>query len=70
MQVLGQLVEDMRVEFLIQNFNISKKQYILSSNEGKNTLHGGKTGFSKLPVENNIIQTKDKIVYQLYSPDN
>ena len=50
-------------------FQISKEQYILSSNEGKNTLHGGKTGFSKLPWEK-IKQTKDKIVYQLYSPDN
>ena len=50
-------------------FQISKKQYILSSNEGKNTLHGGKTGFSKLPWKK-IKQTKDKIVYQLYSPDN
>ena len=50
-------------------FQISKEQYILSSNEGKNTLHGGKTGFSKLPWKK-IKQTKDKIVYQLYSPDN
>ena len=50
-------------------FQISKEQYILSSNEGKNTLHGGKTGFSKLPWKK-IKQAKDKIVYQLYSPDN
>ena len=27
-------------------FQISKEKYILSTNEGKNTLHGGKTGFS------------------------
>ena len=50
-------------------FHISKNKYILNSNEGKNTLHGGKTGFSKLPWKK-IEQTKDKIVYQLYSPNN
>ena len=50
-------------------FQISKKKYILRSNEGKNTLHGGKTGFSKLPWKK-IKKTKDKIVYQLHSPDN
>ena len=50
-------------------FQISKEKYILSSNEGNNTLHGGKTGFSKLPWKK-IKQTKDKIVYQLLSPDN
>ena len=50
-------------------FHISKNKYILNSNEGKNTLHGGKTGFSKLPWRK-IKQTKDKIVYQLYSPNN
>ena len=50
-------------------FQISKEKYILSTNEGKNTLHGGKTGFSKLPWKK-IKQTKDKIAYQLYSPNN
>ena len=50
-------------------FQISKEKYILSSNEGNNTLHGGKTGFSKLPWKK-IKQTKDKIVYQLLSLDN
>ena len=50
-------------------FQISKNKYILNSNEGKNILHGGKTGFSKLPWKK-IKQTKDKIVYQLYSPNN
>ena len=50
-------------------FHISKNKYILNSNEGKNTLHGGKTGFSKVPWKK-IKQTKDKIVYQLYSPNN
>ena len=50
-------------------FQILKERYILSSNEGKNTLHGGKKGFSKLPWKK-IKHTKDKIVYQLYSPDN
>ena len=50
-------------------FQILKERYILNSNEGKNTLHGGKKGFSKLPWKK-IKHTKDKIVYQLYSPDN
>ena len=50
-------------------FQISKNKYILNSNDGKNTLHGGKTGFSKLPWKK-IKQTKDKIVYQLNSPNN
>ncbi len=50
-------------------FQILKERYILSSNEGKNTLHGGKKGFSKLPWKK-IKHTKDKIIYQLYSPDN
>ena len=50
-------------------FQILKERYILNSNEGKNTLHGGKKGFSKLPWKK-IKHTKDKIIYQLYSPDN
>ena len=50
-------------------FQILKEKYILSTNEGKNTLHGGKTGFSKLPWKK-IKHTSDKIVYQLYSPNN
>jgi len=50
-------------------FYISKNKYILNSNEGKNILHGGKNGFSKHPWKK-IKQTKDKIVYQLYSPNN
>ena len=50
-------------------FQILKNKYILNSNDGKNTLHGGKTGFSKLPWKK-IKQTKDKIVYQLNSPNN
>ena len=50
-------------------FQILKEQYILSSNEGKNILHGGKTGFSKIPWKK-IKHTKNKIIYQLYSPDN
>ena len=50
-------------------FRIAKKQYILNSNEGKNTLHGGKVGSSKLPWIK-LKQTKDKIVYQIHSADN
>ena len=50
-------------------FQILKERYILNSNEGKNTLHGGKKGFSKLPWKK-IKHTKDKIIYQLYSHDN
>ena len=50
-------------------FRIAKKQYILNSNEGKNTLHGGKVGFSKLPWIK-LKQTKDQIVYQIHSVDN
>ena len=50
-------------------FRIAKKQYILNSNEGNNTLHGGKVGFSKLPWIK-LKQTKDKIVYQIHSVDN
>ena len=49
-------------------FRIAKKQYILNSNEGNNTLHGGKVGFSKLPWIK-IKQTKDQIVYQIHSVD-
>ena len=50
-------------------FRIAKKEYILNSNEGKNTLHGGKVGFSKLPWIK-LKQTKDQIVYQIHSVDN
>jgi len=50
-------------------FRIAKKQYILNSNEGNNTLHGGKVGFSKLPWIK-LKQTKDQIVYQIHSADN
>ena len=50
-------------------FKIAKKQYILNSNEGNNTLHGGKVGFSKLPWIK-LKQTKDQIVYQIHSVDN
>ena len=50
-------------------FRIAKKEYILNSNEGKNTLHGGKVGFSKLPWIK-LKQTKDQVVYQIYSVDN
>ena len=50
-------------------FRIAKKEYILNSNEGKNTLHGGKVGFSKLPWIK-LKQTKDQIVYQIRSVDN
>ena len=50
-------------------FRIAKKQYILNSNEGNNTLHGGKVGFSKLPWIK-LKQTKDQIIYQIHSLDN
>ena len=50
-------------------FRIAKKQYILNSNEGNNTLHGGKVGFSKLPWIK-LKQTKDQVVYQIHSVDN
>ena len=50
-------------------FKIDKQQYILNSNDGKNTLHGGKKGFSKLPWKK-VKQTKDTIVYQLHSEDS
>jgi len=50
-------------------FRIAKKQYILNSNEGNNTLHGGKVGFSKLPWIK-LKQTKDQIAYQIHSVDN
>ena len=50
-------------------FRIAKKQYFLNSNEGNNTLHGGKVGFSKLPWIK-LKQTKDQIVYQIHSVEN
>ncbi len=50
-------------------FKIGNKKFILNANEGKNILHGGKIGFSKIPWKK-ISQTKDKIVYQIYSRDN
>jgi aldose 1-epimerase len=50
-------------------FRIAKKKYILNSNEGNNTIHGGKVGFSKLPWIK-LKQTKDQIVYQVHSADN
>jgi len=50
-------------------FKIANKKFILNSNEGNNTLHGGKVGFSVLPWKK-IKQTKGKIVYQLHSSDN
>ena len=51
------------------SFKIGKKKFILNTNEGKNTLHGGKIGFSILPWKK-INKTKDQIVYQLHSNDN
>ncbi len=50
-------------------FKIGNKEFILNTNEGKNILHGGKVGFSILPWKK-LSHTKDKIVYQLHSPDN
>tara|TARA_Y100001970_G_scaffold240153_1_gene302653 strand:- start:2300 stop:3268 length:969 start_codon:yes stop_codon:yes gene_type:complete len=50
-------------------FKIANKNFILNANEGGNTLHGGKFGFSTLPWKK-LNQTKDRIVYQLHSKDN
>ena len=50
-------------------FRIAKKQYILNSNEGNNTLHGGKVGFSKLPWKK-LKKTKNQIIYQIHSIDS
>ena len=49
-------------------FVIGNKKYLLSNNEGKNTLHGGKKGFSILPWKK-LKQSKCKIIYQLKSKD-
>ena len=49
-------------------FKIGNKKFNLNANEGKNILHGGKVGFSLLPWTK-VNQTKDKIVYQIYSSD-
>ena len=49
-------------------FYIGKKKFLLSKNEGKNSLHGGNKGFAIVPWEK-IKQTKDKIVYQIRSKD-
>ena len=50
-------------------FKIGNKKFNLHANEGKNILHGGKVGFSILPWKK-LNQTKDKIVYQLHSPND
>ena len=50
-------------------FNIFDKKLILSKNDGKNTLHGGKKGFAILPWEK-IKKTKNIISYQLISKDS
>ncbi len=47
-------------------FFIGKKKYNLSRNDGKNTLHGGKLGFDRLPWKK-INQLNHKISYQLKS---
>ena len=47
-------------------FFIGKEKFILSKNDGKNTLHGGKIGFDRL-VWKKINHTKNKIVYQIKS---
>ena len=49
-------------------FNIFDKKLILSKNDGKNTLHGGKNGFAILPWKK-IKKTKNIISYQLISKD-
>lgn len=50
-------------------FNIFDKKLILSKNDGKNTLHGGKKGFAVLPWKK-IKKTKNIISYQLISKDS
>ena len=50
-------------------FKIGNKKFNLNANERKNILHGGKVGFSILPWKK-LNQTKDKVVYQLYSANN
>ena len=50
-------------------FKIGKKKFTLNSNEGKNTLHGGRVGFSSLPWRK-LEHSKNKVVYQLHSKDN
>ena len=50
-------------------FNIFDKKLILSKNDGKNTLHGGKKGFAVLPWIK-IKKTKNIISYQLISKDS
>ena len=50
-------------------FMIGNKKFILNANEGKNTLHGGRVGFSILPWDK-LNQTKDKVIYQIHSIDN
>ena len=47
-------------------FFIGKEKFILSKNDGKNILHGGKIGFDRL-VWKKINHTKNKIVYQIKS---
>tara|TARA_B100000575_G_scaffold279773_1_gene268509 strand:- start:1469 stop:2434 length:966 start_codon:yes stop_codon:yes gene_type:complete len=49
-------------------FLIGNQKYILSKNQGKNTLHGGKKGFSILPWKK-IKHTKQKVIYQIKSKD-
>ena len=47
-------------------FEINKKKYFLSKNEGKNLLHGGEKGFDKYHWKK-IIHNKKKIVYEIVS---
>ena len=47
-------------------FKINNKIFKLSKNEGKNTLHGGKTGFDRL-LWKKTMHAKHKIVYTLES---
>ena len=49
-------------------FFIGKKKFPLSKNEGNNTLHGGKRGFSIIPWKK-IKQTKDQVIYQIRSKE-
>ena len=48
------------------NFKIKNKIFSLNSNEGKNTLHGGKQGFDR-SIWKIKFKNKNKIIYQLFS---
>jgi aldose 1-epimerase len=51
-------------------FELNGKTFKLPANEGKNTLHGGTTGFDKLFWKTQgLNETGDKISFEIVSPD-